>query len=89
MKQGEKTSTRMGRKGQLRKRGISLCGQAQARQEKQWRMSEEEWKWPVWKMHKYKWEEMLPSNFPAKYQWVLKNKTPQDLEQNLEENQSG
>lgn len=23
---------------------------------------------------KYKWEEMLPSNFPAKHKWVLKNK---------------
>lgn len=82
MEQGENTSTMMGRKGQPSKGGMGLCGYACA-------MSEEEWKWPMGKTHSLprnvQWEETLPSNFPAKHQWVLKNKTPQDLEQTLEE----
>lgn len=34
---------------------------------------------------KCKWKEKLPSKFPVQHQWVLKNKTSQDLDQNLKE----
>lgn len=67
---------------------MRLCGQAHASQERKWKTSEEEWKWPIWR------PPSLPRNIsgkkccpeiPSQTLVGLKNKTPQALEKNLEE----